>query len=89
MQAALAALYAGDDPLSVVGQETLEILDTLQALDPLGLCARARRRYPDTEFGLGLRQIAMLVKAEVGPGSGGASTSAAGTPTSPRAAAKG
>ena len=64
MRNALAALYAGDDPLSVVGQETLEILDTLQALDPLGYSPLAT--YPNTEFGLGLKQIAMLVKAEVG-----------------------
>lgn len=64
MRNALAALYAGDDPLSLVGQETLEILDTLQALDPLGYASLAQ--YPETEFGLGLKQIAMLVKAEVG-----------------------
>lgn len=64
MRSALAALYAGDDPLSLAGQETLEILDTLQALDPLGY--RPLVPYPETEFGLGLKQIAMLVKAEVG-----------------------
>lgn len=64
MRSALAALYAGDDPLSVVGQETLEMLDTLQALDPLGYSPLTA--YPENEFGLGLKQIAMLVKAEVG-----------------------
>lgn len=64
MRNALAALYAGDDSLSIVGQETLEILDTLQALDPLGYSPLTH--YPTTEFGLGLKQIAMLVKAEVG-----------------------
>lgn len=66
MRNALAALYAGDDPLSIVGQETLEILDTLQALDPLGYSPVSSLQYPTTEFGLGLKQIAMLVKAEVG-----------------------
>ena len=71
MQAALAALYgvgeqSPQSPLSVVGQETLEILSTLQALDPLGYQPARGAAYPDSEFGLGLRQIAMLVKAEVG-----------------------
>jgi len=66
MRASLSAFYTGNDPLSVVGQETLEILDTLQALDPQGYTPAPGVRYPDTEFGLGLRQIALLVKAEVG-----------------------
>jgi uncharacterized protein (DUF1501 family) len=66
MQAALTALYSGGEPLSVIGQETLGILDTLQALDPLGYAPAHGARYPDSEFGLGLRQVAMLVKAEVG-----------------------
>jgi len=66
MRNALAALYAGDDPLSVVGQETLDILDTLQALDPLGYQPTTTLPYPQTEYGMGLKQIAMLVKAEVG-----------------------
>jgi uncharacterized protein (DUF1501 family) len=66
MQAALGTLYAGAEPLSVVGQETLDLLDTLQALDPLGYVPTGGARYPESEFGLGLRQIAMLIKAEVG-----------------------
>ncbi len=66
MQAALGALYTGRDPLAVTGQETLEILTTLQTLDPLGYVPAGDAAYPDSEFGLGLRQIAMLIKAEVG-----------------------
>jgi uncharacterized protein (DUF1501 family) len=66
MQAALTTLYAGGDPLSLVGQETLQILDTLQALDPLGYVPAHGARYPESEFGMGLRQVGMLVKAEVG-----------------------
>lgn len=66
MRAALSALYTGSDPLSIVGQETLEIIDTVQALDPLGYTPATDLNYPNTEFGLGLRQIAMLIKAEVG-----------------------
>lgn len=66
MQAALGALYADDSPLGVLGQETLEILDTLEALDPQKYAPHADALYPETEFGTGLRQVAMLAKAEVG-----------------------
>ena len=66
MQAALSGLYSGDDSLSVVGQETLEILSTLEQLDPLGYQSKGSPNYPDSEFGTGLKQIAMLMKAEVG-----------------------
>jgi RNA polymerase sigma factor (sigma-70 family) len=66
MRAALTSLYAGGDALSVIGQETLEILDALQALDPLNYQPISGLQYPASDFGLGLRQIAMLVKAEVG-----------------------
>ncbi|MBI3242372.1 MAG: DUF1501 domain-containing protein [Chloroflexi bacterium] len=67
MRAALTSLYSGDDPLNIVGQETLDIMDAVQALDPLGYTpAITNNQYPETEFGLGLKQIAMLIKAEVG-----------------------
>ncbi len=66
MRAALTSLYSGDDPLSIVGQETLDIMDAVQALDPLGYTPTSTLAYPQTEFGLGLKQIAMLIKAEVG-----------------------
>jgi uncharacterized protein (DUF1501 family) len=66
MQAALTSLYSGQDMLSAIGQETLDILQTVQALDPSGYVPETDRRYPDSEFGMGLRQIAMLIKAEVG-----------------------
>jgi uncharacterized protein (DUF1501 family) len=66
MQAALTSLYSGGDAVSLIGQETMSILDTLQALDPLGYAPAHDARYPNSEFGLGLRQVAMLIKAEVG-----------------------
>ena len=66
MRAVLASLYSGSQPLDVIGQETLGILDTLQALNPQDYSPAHSARYPDSEFGLGLRQVAMLVKAEVG-----------------------
>jgi uncharacterized protein (DUF1501 family) len=63
IRAALDTIYSGDDPSSVLGQDTLSIIDILQKLDPL---APAGSRFPDSEFGLALKQVAMLVKAEVG-----------------------
>jgi uncharacterized protein (DUF1501 family) len=66
MRAALSSLYAGAEPLSIVGQETLDILDTLHALDPLGYSPTSDLQYPASDFGMGLRQVAMLIKAEVG-----------------------
>ena len=66
LQAALAALYAGDDPLGEIGRETLLLLDTLSRLNATGYRPRPDARYPESEFGLGLRQVASLIKADVG-----------------------
>ena len=66
MQAGLSSLYRGDDPLGRLGRETLRILDTLERLHPDSYRPRETAVYPNSEFGLGLLQIAMLVKAEVG-----------------------
>ena len=49
-----------------MGQETLSIMDTLETLDPLTYTPSRNAKYPDTEFGLALKQTAMLIKAEVG-----------------------
>jgi len=61
MRAALSTVYEQD----AMGQDTLSIMDTLQTLDP----ARYQTplaAYPDSEFGLALKQTAMLIKADVG-----------------------
>jgi uncharacterized protein (DUF1501 family) len=65
MQAALAQLYVGDDLLGGLGQETLAVLETLRRLD-LSSQGSENSRYPESEFGTGMRQIAALVKAGVG-----------------------
>jgi uncharacterized protein (DUF1501 family) len=52
--------------LSQIGQETLDIIDTLQQLNPAGYQASGERDYPESTFGQALQQVAMLVKAEVG-----------------------
>lgn len=62
MRAALNHLYADDLP----GQETLNILDLLQKIDPSAQSLSPNYPYPESDFGLALRQTAMLVKAEVG-----------------------
>jgi uncharacterized protein (DUF1501 family) len=66
MQNALTSLYTGSDAVSQVGRETLEILDTLQTMDPISYRPSSDLVYPDSDFGMGLRQIAALIKAEVG-----------------------
>lgn len=62
MRAALSTVYEND----ALGRDTLLIMDTLETLDPLKYTASRNAKYPDTEFGLALKQTAMLVKAEVG-----------------------
>jgi uncharacterized protein (DUF1501 family) len=62
MRLALNTVYQND----VLGQDTLSIMDTLQTLDPLKYSAAREAKYPDTEFGLALKQTAMLIKAQVG-----------------------
>ncbi len=61
MRASLETVYAND----ILGQETLSIMDTLQKLDVQNYQSPITN-YPDTEFGLTLKQTAMLIKAEVG-----------------------
>jgi uncharacterized protein (DUF1501 family) len=60
MRAALNYVYQED----ALGQDTLSIMDTLQKLDPLKY--NSPIAYPDSEFGLALKQTAMLIKSEVG-----------------------
>jgi uncharacterized protein (DUF1501 family) len=60
IRAALNIVYQDD----AMGQDTLSIMDTLEKLDPLTY--QSKIPYPDSEFGLALKQTAMLIKAEVG-----------------------
>lgn len=65
-QAALISLYTEDDQIGRIGQETLSIVQTIEAINPAQYRPAGGARYPETEFGMGLQQIAMLIKAEVG-----------------------
>lgn len=62
---ALSALYSGADALSLQGQKTLTILETLHKLDPARYTSSGSP-YPETGFGRGLAQIALLIKANLG-----------------------
>ena len=66
MQSALATLYSLGDPLDEVAGEAMATLAAVNALDPFSYQPSGGAVYPDDEFGLGLRQVAMLIKAEVG-----------------------
>ena len=66
MQSLLQTLYSGEDDLAQVGQETLGVLDTLEQLDPTAYLPHPDAIYPESSFGDGLRQIAMLIKEEIG-----------------------
>ncbi len=66
MRAALDTLYSGADSFAALGQDTLAIMDTLGSLDPSAYRPAHAAHYPDSDFGLALKQSAMLIKAEVG-----------------------
>ncbi len=63
---ALGVLYAQDPILGDLGEETLQVLEALEKLDPDQYRPVGVRSYPPTEFGEGLKQLAMLIKAEIG-----------------------
>ena len=62
MRAALNTVYWNDP----AGQDVLSIMDTLEMLDPMQYAPARGAKYPESEFGLALKQTAMLIKAEVG-----------------------
>jgi uncharacterized protein (DUF1501 family) len=59
-------LYSGDDQLSQVGKDTIRVLNSLQKMDPDNYQSSGEYTYPSNEFAEGLKQIAMLFKAQVG-----------------------
>ena len=67
IRAALESLYAdGRDTLTTAGRETLEALRTLRQLDPRSYVPANGARYPKSDLGKALQQIAFLVRADVG-----------------------
>lgn len=63
----LGTFYAGDaDPAAAAGRETLELLGSLEKLDPDTYQVEGGAKYPDTDLGRSLKQVAQLIKADVG-----------------------
>jgi uncharacterized protein (DUF1501 family) len=63
----LAEMYSsGHDPVCEAGQGTLKLLERLEKLDPNSYRPEGGAVYPETGFGRGVRQVAQLIKAEVG-----------------------
>ncbi len=64
---ALAGLYAGGtDPARAAGRSTLTLLKSLGKLDPEQYAPEGGAKYPEGDFGRGLRQTAQLIKADLG-----------------------
>lgn len=66
MQSVLAGLYSGNSRLDDIGRETLDIVRSLEKLDPQGYEPQGDANYPESDFGMALRQAAMLIKSQVG-----------------------
>ncbi len=69
LQASLAALYSSQAPSDLLGEQAklvFETIDLLKSLDGESYSPTGDARYPDSDFGLGLKQIALLIKADVG-----------------------
>jgi uncharacterized protein (DUF1501 family) len=65
--AALASLYAeAEGPLAEAGRETRRLLQALEHLQPEKYRPEGGARYPNSDFGRGLAQIAQLIKAQLG-----------------------
>lgn len=66
MQNALASMYSPDDALGEIGGETMDTLALIEKLNATDYRPRAGAVYPETELGMGLKQVAALLKAQVG-----------------------
>lgn len=66
IRAAHGELYKGGGLLAGAGQQTLAAIDLLQKLKPGTYQPADGARYPDSPYGTALKQIAQLIKADVG-----------------------
>ncbi len=64
----LRELYAGQgrDEVAQAAQDTLQVLETLRRVDPTRYRPANGAVYPDSDLGRGLKQVAALIKAQVG-----------------------
>lgn len=69
LRASLTSLYQVNTSSDLLGKQAglvFETIDTLQQLNPEGYTPAGGAVYPNTEFGMGLQQVAQLIKANVG-----------------------
>ena len=66
MRSVISSLYSGDQALHQIGRETLSVVDTIERIFPSAEVGSGIMAYPETDFGSGLRQIALLIDADVG-----------------------
>lgn len=62
----LSSLYGGGIPLSAEAGDTFDAVDMLAGLDISQYTPANGAKYPDGDFGRALRQVAQLVKADIG-----------------------
>ncbi len=63
---ALHSAYAGSSRLDQTGLQALEAIEVLRAADPLQHASHPNADYPNTPFANGLRQVAQLLKSDLG-----------------------
>jgi uncharacterized protein (DUF1501 family) len=64
---ALKSLYGGrGDPMTEAGRETLDVLQSLRRLDPKSYRPEVGAAYPKSDLADALKQVAFLIKADVG-----------------------
>lgn len=69
LQASLASLYQIEEVIDPLGEQAKLVFDTVELLQDLnakGYSPAGDASYPASEFGMGLKQIAQLIKADVG-----------------------
>ena len=65
-QSTLAAMYGGAGFLDVQAQQTLSAVARLAAANPGEYEPARGASYPDTDFGFGMKQVAQMIKSDLG-----------------------
>lgn len=66
IKAAHGQIYRGNGPLFDTAQQTLNAAETIAKLNPAGYRPSDGAVYPESPYGQALKQIALLIKADVG-----------------------
>jgi uncharacterized protein (DUF1501 family) len=66
LEAAHGRFYQGGGLLAAAGRTTLSALDTVAKLNPNGYRPADGAVYPDTPYGRALKEITLLIKADIG-----------------------